>query len=172
MKLFLCWSGDLSGRVARVLRDWIPAVVPCVETYASMEDLEKGVLWVPELRRELLQTAYGIVCVVPGNDRSPWLAFEAGALSVSVGGARVAPFLVGLGVSELAGPLAAFQATVLEREDVLRLVRSINAACGPTALPAHRLERAFDARWPGLAAALGPLEREARAFAAPRRESA
>jgi hypothetical protein len=166
MQLFLSWSGGLSGRVARVLRDWIPRVLADVRPYVSSEDIEKGAYWLPALRRELERTAYGVVCVTPDNVASPWLSFEAGVLSAAVDGARVSPFLVGLPPSRLRGPLGTFQATVLEHDDVLRLVRGINAACGEDALPPRRLELAFERAWPVLVVELLPLEREARALAA------
>ena len=95
MKVFITWSGPASHKVALALRDWLPTVVPAASTFVSSEDLQKGRRWLLDMARELEQTNFGIVCVVPGNEESPWINFEAGALSASLERSMVAPFLVG-----------------------------------------------------------------------------
>ena len=57
---------------------------------------------------------------------SPWLNFEAGALSKSLDISRISPFLLGLRQAELTGPLAQFQATLPQVDDAVRLVKSMN----------------------------------------------
>jgi hypothetical protein len=93
---------------------------------------------------------------VPGNEHEAWINFEAGALAKSVLEGRLAPFLVGLRPDELKGPLAGFQATVYEEEDVFLLVRSINTLGGTRALPEPALRRHFQERWPALQECLMP----------------
>jgi hypothetical protein len=127
MKLFISWSGDISHTVAIALRDWLPSVLQSVEPYVSSEDIEKGARWTVEIGQQLEETTFGILCVTPQNLNSPWLNFEAGALSKSLDTSRVSPFLLGIRPVELVGPLAQFQATLPRVDDVVRLVKSINS---------------------------------------------
>jgi len=58
--------------------------------------------------------------------------------------------LVDVSVTDLAGgPLNQLQTTEMKREDLERLIQSINKA-GPDAISADRLKRAFDTHWPQL----------------------
>lgn len=101
MKVFISWSGEVSRRVAIVLRDWLPSVIQSLEPYVSSEDIDKGTRWSTDISRELDQSSYGILCVTRENLQAPWLNFEAGALSKSVDKSRVSPFLFSVKRSEI-----------------------------------------------------------------------
>jgi hypothetical protein len=94
---------------------------------------------------------------------APWINFEAGALGKSIDKSNVSPLLFRLKKSELHGPLLQFQSTVVERDDVYKLMLSLNGACAEDKLELARLERAFDVWWPTLENELKniPEEREA-----------
>ncbi|MCP2272308.1 TIR domain-containing protein [Actinokineospora diospyrosa] len=147
MKVFISWSGEISRNVAEVLREWIPSVIQAVEPYLSSEDIDKGARWSSDISAELADCNFGIVCVTKDNLAAPWLNFEAGALSKFVETSRVSPFLFGVERKEVTGPLLQFQSTVYERDDVRKLINSINAACP---LPVKKLDTAFDVWWPEL----------------------
>jgi hypothetical protein len=149
LSVFLSWSGEPSHRIASILRDWLPSVVPSVEPWISSEDIEKGARWSAEIASQLDSTDFGIICVVPSNLREPWLNFEAGAISKSLERARVAPLLAGVAKSDVPGPLSQFQMTALEKEDMRRLVHALNRQTS-SPLPEDRLNRTFDLCWPGL----------------------
>jgi hypothetical protein len=69
---------------------------------------------------------FGIVCLTRENFASPWINFEAGALSKHVTIDRVSPLLIDIGITELGpSPLAQFQATFTEKADFKRLLRSV-----------------------------------------------
>jgi TIR domain len=158
MKIFLSWSGELSHKVALVLRDWLPSVIQFVEPYVSSEDIDKGARWSTDIAAELEASSYGILCVTADNTESPWLNFEAGALSKAIDKARVSPFIVGLKRSEVkAGPILQFQSTIPERNDVLKLLQSINGA-GKQPLDSVRLDTIFAVWWPQLESNLAQLE--------------
>lgn len=161
MKIFASWSGELSHKVACIFRDSLPIVLQTVDVWVSSEDIDKGTHWASEIASQLDQSQFGIICVVPGNLREPWLNFEAGALSKSFGTSRVSPFLLGVGRPEVTGPLAQFQSTLAEKEDVRKLVHSINNASDEAQLPEDRVNRSFDFWWPGFRDELSKLDIDA-----------
>ena len=126
MKVFLSWSGNLSHQVACVLKGWLPCVIQSVKPWVSSEDIEKGTRWSTDIAKELKDTAYGIFCITKDNLGAPWVNFEAGAISKLIDEANVSPFLIDMKKSDVQGPLAQFQLTVLDKEDASKLVHSIN----------------------------------------------
>jgi hypothetical protein len=89
MKVFLSWSGEKSRAVATALRAWLPYVNAEVEPWMSESDIEPGARWSAEIAKELESTSFGIACVTSGNQGSPWLNFEAGALAKQLSTSRV-----------------------------------------------------------------------------------
>ncbi|KKG36758.1 hypothetical protein DKM28_03110 [Methanosarcina mazei] len=150
MKVFISWSGDLSKRIATALKEWIPNVLQSTEPYVSSEDVDKGSRWSTDIAKELADSTYGILCVTRDNFREPWLNFEAGALSKKMESSRVCPFLYNVKLSEIDGPLLQFQVTVYKKEDVLKLLISLNNSCTDQKLPEERLLKAFELWWPEL----------------------
>ncbi len=165
MKTFISWSGTVSHKVATVLRNWLPSVIQSVEPYVSSEDIDKGARWSTHITAELDQSAFGILCVTKDNVNAPWLNFEAGALGKSVDKSCVCPFLFRIKRSEVSGPILQFQSTICEKDDVLKLLKSINASCAEQALDEARLEKTFDVWWPSLKKELDGIPEEAQAEA-------
>lgn len=150
MKVFISWSGETSHQVAKTLRDWLPSVIQSVNPYVSSEDIDKGSRWSTDIAGELEESSYGILCVTKENINAPWLNFEAGALGKSVEKSRVSPFLFRVKRSEVNGPVLQFQSTIQEKEDIYKLIKSINGACDENALDDLRLEKVFNVWWPSL----------------------
>lgn len=150
MKVFISWSGTTSHRVAVLIRDWLPSVIQSIEPYVSSEDIDKGTRWSTDIAGELHASSYGIIWLTKDNILAPWINFEAGALGKSIDKSKVSPFLFRVKRSEVAGPILQFQSTILEKDDVLKLLKSINSACGQDALDIARLEKAFNIWWPQL----------------------
>lgn len=151
MKIFISWSGTSSHSVALALKEWLPSVIQAVEPFVSSEDIQKGVRSFPEISQELEAAHFGIVCLTPENLSAPWLLFEAGALSKSLGQGRVSPLLVGVKESDVKGPLAQFQMTKVESGDVRKLVKTMNAQLPESQrLDDSILVKAFDKWWPDL----------------------
>jgi hypothetical protein len=149
MKIFISWSGNASKEIACVLRDWIPSVLQSVETWVSSEDIDKGSRWGLQLSKELEETSFGIICLLHDNVNEPWINFEAGALSKTVDVSRVIPFLINIDSSKMSDPLSQFQAAIYEKEDVRKLIHSINSA-NENKMPEHKLDKIFDYSWEGL----------------------
>jgi hypothetical protein len=157
MRVFISWSGGVSKAVALVLRNWLPYVLHEIEPYVSSEDIDKGANWSASLGRELDSSNYGIICVTKENQHAPWLNFEAGALAKSFTQARVTPFLLDLVPVDVKGPLSLFQATTADKDDVERLIRSINGIC-ERSLSDERVSETVNVWWPKLADKLSAIQ--------------
>jgi len=149
MKLFISWSGDRSRQVGTALRDWLPLVLHYADPWLSATDIDAGDRWAIEVGQRLNDCSFGIVCLTPENLSSPWVLFEAGALSKSVDSGAVVPYLFGVDLSAVTGPMAQFQAKKAEREATFEVVRSINSR-SKTPITSQRLEELFELLWPRL----------------------
>ncbi|WP_182112193.1 toll/interleukin-1 receptor domain-containing protein [Actinotalea sp. JY-7876] len=148
MKVFVSWSGTASRDLAESLRWWLPKVIQGTTPFVSAKDIDKGATWTSVLSSELSDTDFGIICVTPENVASPWLNYEAGAISKSVD-SRTCPVLLGVRKNDLTGPLKQLQVTSLEFDDMLLLLRSLNKAAGGALLDAD-LEEQARMWWPRL----------------------
>ncbi len=124
MKVFLSWSGERSNMVAKAFHDWLPSVVESVQPWLSERDIEKGARSVPAIAAQLEDTSFGIICLTADNLEQPWIHFEAGALAKTKD-AKVCTFLLDIGPAEVRQPLAKFQATRPEKNEIRNLVFSI-----------------------------------------------
>ena len=151
MKVFISWSGAISHKVAIVLRDWLPDVIQLLEPYVSSEDIDKGARWSTDISEELENSSFGILCVTKDNLNAPWLNFEAGALSSSAKKGRVAPLLFGVELSEITkSPLSQFQVSMFDKDDVKKLLGSLNTAGDTLLLDKDRLNATFGRLWSDL----------------------
>lgn len=157
MKVFLSWSGELSHKTALVFRDWLPSVIQSIVPYVSSEDIDKGARWSTDIAKELENSTFGVLCVTKENVHAPWLTFEAGALSKTMEKSAVSPFLFDIKRSEVSGPILQFQSTIFDKEDIKKLVFSLNKACGTDTLTDERLEKAFSVWYPTLEDQLNAL---------------
>lgn len=151
MKIFLSWSGDQSRGIAECFHNWLPKVLQYCKPYMSQRDIKKGDRWLGNINRELKDCQYGIAFLTKANVESPWLNFEAGALSKELDG-KLSPVLHGLETNSLIGPLKQFQATTsLEKEQVADLVKSINSCSSDIErLDESILKEIFEVWWPKL----------------------
>lgn len=164
MKIFISWSGSTSKQVAEAFRDWLPNVIQKLQPWMSDVDIDKGSNWLEEIFGQLADTKFGLVCVTTDNQKAPWLLFEAGALSKEVKEkAFVCPFLFDLSKADLKGPLTHFQATGRAKEDLKKLILTINKSITPDILPTEKLNVAFEKWWPELESRLDNIQPEIRA---------
>jgi hypothetical protein len=157
MKVFLSWSGDASHKVALILREWLPAVIQSIEPYVSSEDIDKGARWSTDIASELADSSYGILCVTKDNLHAPWLTFEAGALSKTMDKSFVSPFLFDIKRSEVNGPILQFQSTVFQKDDIKKLLVSLNKAGTEGQLNDEKLDKALEVWYPDLESNLNEL---------------
>jgi hypothetical protein len=148
--VFISWSGDRGRAVAEVLRKWLPTVLQTLDVWMSESDIEKGADWDQEIAEHLRRADEGIVCLTPENLGSPWLLFEAGAISNQVKKARVCTYLYDLRPQDVPQPLGRFQHTIAEQADTLKLPTVLNQR-SKKSLAQEQLERLFEATWPDVA---------------------
>jgi hypothetical protein len=158
MKVFISWSGNKSHKVALVFREWFPSVIQSIEPYVSSEDIDKGARWSTDIAKELENSTFGILCVTKENMNAPWLSFEAGALSKTMDKSFVSPFLFDIKRSEVNGPILQFQSTIFQKEDIKKLLNTLNKACGESCITDTMLEKAFEVWYPTLEVELNKLK--------------
>lgn len=147
MKVFISWSGDRSKSLALAIREWLPLVLHYVEPWLSEADIEAGERWAQSVAKELATSNFGIICVTPENIGSPWVLFEAGALTKTLETSRVIPLLLGLELRDISGPLAQFQAKKLSQQGLSEVIQSIQKT-SEHPIPEARARQLFDALWP------------------------
>jgi hypothetical protein len=155
MKVFISWSGNKSRKTAEIICNWLQQVIQVVEPWISI-DIQKGKRWSPEISRSLEESKVGIVCLNRNNLKAPWLLFEAGAIAKTKD-ALTCTFLLDIKPSDVDYPLGDFQHTVYEKEDIKKLLISINdklKELGEKHLADTVLQAVFETYWPELDKAL------------------
>ena len=158
LPVFISWSGRRSKAVANAMRLWLQDVVQGTQPWMSDSDIDKGSRWGQEVAEQLRESTIGIICVTPENLTSPWLLFEAGALS-KMEGSYVCTLLFDIAPGAVPPPLGTFQATQANKEEVLKLLSTINQALGPDALSPEQLGRIFARSWPELDERLAEIKK-------------
>jgi Mor family transcriptional regulator len=151
MKIFISWSGNKSKLIAEYLKKWIEQIIQSAEPWISV-DIEKGKKWNQEISQNLEESKVGILCVTRDNINAPWMLFEAGAISKSAD-SFVCTFLIDLTPTDLTGPLSIFQATKFNKEDVHKLLATINQIIhkqNGKSLSDENLKSLFDVFYPKL----------------------
>lgn len=144
MDIFISWSGPRSGALAEALKKYLPKIVNAFRPWLSSADIDKGARWSADVAGKLATVKAGIICLTPSNLTAPWILFEAGALSKTLENTFVCPMLLGLEPTDVTGPLAQFQATRATKDDMLKLLRTLNRGLGEDALPDAHFEEEFD----------------------------
>ncbi|KYF62448.1 hypothetical protein BE11_21825 [Sorangium cellulosum] len=119
-------------------------------------DIDAGERWAVEIGKELEACNFGIICLTEDNVASPWILFEAGALSKQMPVASICPYLIGLDFSGITGPLAQFQAKKAQVDHTLDLLHSINKRAAKP-IDTERLAMLFERLWPVLERGLQSL---------------
>lgn len=145
MKVYIGWSGPRGKMIGEIFAEMLPDIIQSCEPFFSPE-IEKGLDWVTKLTEELRDSPVGIICLTPENLNEPWILFEAGALSKGMKDKHVCTFLYELDSSDVKKPLSLFQYTKNTKEEILRLMGTINK-CTEKPLSNDRLEKYFEKWW-------------------------
>jgi hypothetical protein len=150
MKVFISWSGEYSRQLAEVIHWWLPHVLQFTKPYFTPADIDKGKRWNAEISTELGHSKIGIIAMTQESLTSPWIMFEAGAISKVVEEGMVCPIVFGIEKTDLVGPLASFQAIAFNRTEVRQLLTTINKEAKEAGLKERSLDETFDMWWPAL----------------------
>ena len=150
MKVFISWSGELSRELGEAVRNWLPSALQYVKPYFTPDDIDKGAKWASEISKELSTSSVCIIILTRSNLESSWIMFEAGAISSTVEKARVCPIIFDLEPTDLQGPLAQFQATRFQKDDIRKLFSTINSLGGEQKLDDTVAATVFEKWWPDL----------------------
>jgi hypothetical protein len=146
MKIFLSWAGNVSQAVAVTLRKHLPLMIQRLEVFMSKHDIGSGSRWGEELTSQLDATSFGVFCLTPESLASPWVQFEAGAITKH-GNGRACGLLIGsLLASDVVGPLALFQHRTFNRNEFLHLLKDINSSLEKP-LPSEAVETVLSKWW-------------------------
>lgn len=160
MRVFLSWSGPRAKALALALFTWLPDVLQSLDPFMSDQSIDLGTKPTNEIH-DALQEPYGIIVANAQSIKSEWVNWEAGALAKSLGGvdgARLWVLLDGISPTDIHGPIGQVQATTsLDKDDLLRLVESVNAQLTTGQLPPERLSKSFERSWPELQTAIENL---------------
>lgn len=155
MKVFICWSGERSKKVAGLLQQWLPTVLDGLEpTYSP--DIEKGVPWFNSISQELSRARAGLVCLTPENLESDWMHFEAGALFREA--KTIFTFLFQVQADELRGPLSEIQSTEATHADTKKLIAAMADVMARETSQQPAWEEKFENEWPLLEKRLQNVE--------------
>ncbi|MBA0086993.1 MAG: toll/interleukin-1 receptor domain-containing protein [Acidobacteria bacterium Pan2503] len=149
--IFISWSGERSEKVAAALYGSLKMMLQSARPWMSKEDIEKGSRGLDEIGKALDTMSVGVICLTPENVERPWILFEAGALSKTVGEkTRVCPYLFGgLRSEQVRLPLGMFQAARAEKEETRKMVLAVNRAIGGVE-DEGRVDTWFEREWPEL----------------------
>jgi hypothetical protein len=146
MKIFISWSKPNSNSVALALKRFISRIFDDdidIQFFISSEDIYAGEKWFEVISNELTNSQLAIICLTQENRFSKWLDFESGAIAFNKETAIVCPFLFNIDSLEEGNPLKNFQFTKNNRQDLLRLIKTIRQKSSST-LTANQIEILFN----------------------------
>lgn len=150
-KVILTWSGKTSRAIASFLHEWLPKAIPDLVPWISSEDIAKGDLWFPELMAQLGRSPACIICVTPENYRAPWVYYEAGVIAAKKERGKIYTVLFGVSTESIKStPLEQFQATEADKNDVWRLIKTIDGRLPRGPHEAQSLRALYEQHWPML----------------------
>ncbi|MCL2088868.1 MAG: toll/interleukin-1 receptor domain-containing protein [Oscillospiraceae bacterium] len=136
MKIFISWSKTKSKRIAYAIKDFLEGLFhDKIETWLSDENIQTGARPTAAIRDALKNYDKGIFCVLRENYESPWIMYEAGAISThehcdneNSDDCVIWPILFEPIQTErlFANPLYQFQFVNFDKEKMYKLAKEIN----------------------------------------------
>lgn len=164
MNIFLSWSGTKSKKVAILFKEWLPQVIQALKPWLSTQDIRSGSAWHNQIQDSLSKASYGIFCITQENKDTPWILFEAGAISKGNPDNGVCTFLVDLETTDLLkNPLSSFNHTLNTKDSLFKLLKQLNSELGDIKLADEVLKKVFEKNYPDFEAEINTIIKEAPA---------
>lgn len=151
VRVFLSWStkDSASHKMALGLKQWLCKVIHFSEPFLSSDDIQAGERWDDILGKQLTESDFGILCITKQCVNSPWMLFEAGALSGTYRNPRrVVPFLLNMEPGDLAPPLGRFNAVRADKDGTFKMLDSLNRTPIGQLVDENVLKEMFKVFWP------------------------
>jgi hypothetical protein len=146
MKIFISWSDEPSKSIAQFLSTWFKQVIQSLNIWVSTNNIEPGSPWFGAIQSGLAETYFGIICLTKENQHKPWIMFEAGSLAKGADQSRIFTLLLDLDSTDVTGPLASYNHTKFQKEQVYKLIETINKNLEKP-LDSSVLNKAFEQNW-------------------------
>lgn len=164
MEVFLSWSGNFSKKLAEQFRDWLPLVLQDLDPFMSDRDLLLGSRWNESINKHLDSSSVGLLIVTPDNISSPWLNYEAGALTKALKNeTKIIPIIFGNEEPStilVDSPLKQFQSvTFPDRNGIFKLIENLNSNLDDS-LNEDSLRKTFDKWWPEVDKSLEKISKD------------
>jgi hypothetical protein len=149
MQVFIAWGGEVAGKIARKLSDWLPNVLQSITPFVS-PNIEPGSRWLPKLSGALSKSDAGVLCLTSDSIHSPWLLFEAGGLAGGKGQRPLYGILFNVTREEVPDPLTQFQLSQFSKDQVREILKSLNSLSGKQKVDDDVLHDSLERLWPEL----------------------
>jgi len=154
MKIFISWSKKYSGEIAKIMQDWLKEAFDSkISTFISSEGIGSGTDWYRKISDELDECELGVLILTPENINSPWIMYEAGALSNKK---AIIPILFERSSERVEGPISKRNHITYSKEGFKKLLIDmndhINAGVSTKALNAF-----IETEWDNLKIKIDPL---------------
>lgn len=170
MKIFISQSGDRSNALAHVIKDLVRLLVNEADPWISDEGIDKGARSLTVITQNLESADSGIICLTSDNLTEPWILFEAGALSRRERD-RVWTVLLDIENEQVKPPLGQFQHSKASRDDLYRVVDSINKRSAKPRTDTD-LKTVFEALWPTFGPRIDAIRQQAAPTGTPAKRTA
>jgi len=138
--VFISWTGELGKEIAECLSEEDTGMLHFaqLEPWVSGK-ITKGGSWFQDTQEKLEAARYGVVCLMPGSSKRPWINFEVGFLFGRLRNCKLVTF-----GETLVNPLAQLQKmNGMEMEEWVTLLAEMTAGHRTRQDCRDRVQRAF-----------------------------
>lgn len=146
-RVFISWSGKKSQCIADLFQKWLQDVFQ-IETWSSIKDIEKGDLWEVDILNALKQISVGLFFITKENWDTPWINFEAGAISKGTINKKVCVINIDSNEIPAHSPLSHFQASHFNKQDIYDLTKQIcEGITNKSNFNSEKFDKDFQKNW-------------------------
>lgn len=146
MKIIIGWSGRRSRKLAILLQEWLKRVIQAADSHIIKIDDNGREFPGSEVIGDA-NDCFGILCLTKDNHQDHNILFEAGVLSTKLPEDRLSAVLLNIDEESISLPLRHLSLSTTGKDDIWKLVRSLNDRMGAYKLKRDLLEDSFNTFW-------------------------